>query len=727
MLRKLLLSVLLLMAATAGITQDWTLVKERADVFYEKRQYDSSAVLYKQVISLFNNSTPVADRAAVWFYYARSIQRLGKKQEALDAFRQSEQLYKEAGPELLNRKWIVSTQVAFMLDDMGNYEGAIAVLRDAINYYAQKGDSLQMGLAYHNMAYSYYNLGKTQEALQYYTREISVLGTHDSAQLARAYNQLGNIWADDLQDHQKALSYYQQSLALKLPLNDPASIASAYNNLGITYKDLGQLDKAIEQYNLAFEYGKKTGVATQQFNPLINMSNIYKRQERYPEALENLQKALLMVDKVSVRQQHILYESLAIVNLELEKYDEAEVYARKAIDLVKDANDHINLASAYLQLAKAYEGKKDYERAYQQFVLHKAHTDSLYVGDRKKALAEVMVKFEAAQKDKQLAEAKGEIERKEQQRQLALAEQTLQEERHDAAMKESRLNEERAINQRREIELRSQQEQLKAAQLLNQQQQDLLQSKDRLRNRTIILLLAILVALVTGGLFFFQRKRRLAAAKQSALELELAKTAAINRLQEERLRISRELHDNIGSHLTLINATVESMPCVNVDDITPQVAVVKNSLVMSMRELRRTVWLMNRDSVSVDELAVRLRDYLRPVINQQLRIQVETSGNTEMEMSDLTTTHLFRIIQEAVNNAIKYAKCSLVQIRIDVDQHSQVTFSITDNGIGFNAADAHDGNGLKNMKHRMNELKGTLELKSQPGETVVWGSFGNVG
>lgn len=713
------------MAAIVGMAQDWKSVRERADVYYEKRQYDSSAVLYKQVISLFNNNIPINDRATVWFYYARSIQRLGKKQESLDAFRQSEQLYKEAGPESLNRKWIASVQVAFVLDDMGNYEGAIAVLRDALNYYTQKGDSLQMGLTYHNIAYSYYNLGKTQEALQYYTREIDVLGKRDSAQLARAYNQLGNIWADDLQDPNKALSYYQQSLALKLPLNDPASIASSYNNLGITYKDLGQLDKAVEQYNLAFEYGKKTGVATQQFNPLINMSNIYKRQERYPEALDNLQKALLMVDKVSVRQQHILYESLAIVNLELEKYDEAEVYAKKAIDLVKDANDHFNLATAHLQLARAYEGKKDYERAYRQFALHKAHTDSLYEGNRKKALAEVMLKYEAAQKDKALAEAKGELERKEQQRLLVLAEQSLQEERHDAAMKESRLKEEQAINQRREIELRSQQEQLKAAQLLNQQQRDLLNSKDRLRNQTLILLLAILVALVAGALFFYQRKRRLTAAKQSALELELTKSAAINKLQEERLRISRELHDNIGSHLTLINATVENMPCVNVDDITPQIAVVKNSLVMSMRELRRTVWLMNRDSVSVDELAVRLRDYLRPVINQQLRIEVETVGNTEMEMSDLTTTHLFRIIQEAVNNAIKYAKCSVVQIRIVVDQNNLVTFTITDNGIGFDVVEANDGNGLKNMKHRMDELKGSLEIKSQPGETVVKGCFTN--
>ncbi len=724
-MRKLLGLLLLLIISFATSAQDWQFFKKKAEQFYNDRSYDSSALLYKRAIGAFNTKLSLSDKGETWFYYARSLQRLGKKQEALDAFRQAESIFKEGGTALQSQKWITTVRVSAMLDDMAKYEESIRILQEALNFYTAQKDSVQMGHVYHNLAFSHYNLGKTQQAVQYYTREVEVLGNKDSAQLARAYNQLGNIWADDLEDDRKALYYYQQSLALKLPLNDPNAITAAYNNLGITYKDLGQLDKAIEQYDLAFKYAQKTGVVTQQFNPLINMSNIYKRQERYPQALQNLEKALTMVDKVTVRQQHILYESLAIVHNELGDFDKGIMYAQKAVALVKDANDYSNLSSAELNLAKAYEGKKDYEQAYRHFMLHKGYTDSLNEGDRKKDLAELMIKYEAAKKDKELVAARSEIERKEQLRQLALTEKALEEERHEAVLKESKLNEEHAINARKEIELRSQQQQLKAAQLLNQQQEDLLQSKDRLRNRTNILLLSILIALVAGGLFFYQRKRRLVAARQNALELQLAKTEALNKIQEERLRISRELHDNIGSHLTLINATVESMPCVNVDDITPQVAVVKNSLVMSMRELRRTVWLMNRTAVSIDELAVRLRDYLRPVINQQLRIQVETSGNTDITLSDLTTTHVFRIIQEAVNNAIKYAQCTLVTIRLEATEDQMVRFSVTDNGVGFDALAIQDGNGLKNMQYRMNELKGTLTMSSQPCETVVNGQFRN--
>lgn len=719
--RCLLITGVLFFAYLPLYAQDIAGLKKTAEALYANRKYDSAIVVYHQLTSLVRPQKASVQKAEIYYYQARSMELRGRFQEALQAFREAEKVYKEAGEA--DRQWITTQQIARILDDLGDYEGSVLLGKQLLKHYEHQNDSLQIAFVLHNMAFGYYHSGKVKEALDCHTKEIAYLGDKDNALLARAYNQLGNIWAVDLNDNWKALDYYQKSLALKLPANDAAAISSSYNNIGITYKDLDQPEKALANYELALQYAEKGGSISQQFNPLINIANIHKRFNRYDQALETYGRALKLVERINKKQQYILYVNLGAVNNELHRYDAAIINLEKAVKAgegLNNANDQADLA---LGFAEAYKGKKEYEKAYGYYVTYKRHTDSIYEGNRKKALAEVMIKYETARKDKDLLEAKAEIEKKEQMHALLAIEKELLAKKSEADLQESRLKEEMAINQKNEMELQSRNAELASSKLLNEKQKQLLAHEDSLRNRTVGLTVSGSLAVVLGILFFYQRKQKKAVAVQNALELQLAKTEALNKMQEERLRISRELHDNIGSHLTLINATVESMPCVNVEDITPQVAVVKNSLVMSMRELRRTVWLMNKGAVSLDEMAVRLRDYLRPVIHQQIQIQVSVTGNSDLALNEMATTHLFRMIQEAVNNSLKYAQCSRIEVNLNGAEDGKVNFAVTDNGVGFDTSLAADGNGLKNMQHRIAELKGVMNVESRPGETTVKGWF----
>jgi signal transduction histidine kinase len=83
--------------------------------------------------------------------------------------------------------------------------------------------------------------------------------------------------------------------------------------------------------------------------------------------------------------------------------------------------------------------------------------------------------------------------------------------------------------------------------------------------------------------------------------------------------------------------------------------------------------------------------------------------------------HIFRVIQEAVNNAIKYANASLVHIGITEDM-GHLKVSIQDNGGGFFFFFFVMGNGLRNMQQRVDELEGTLEILSgaDKGTTVLF-------
>ncbi len=699
-------------------------LQQKATTFYTKRQYDSALIVYQQLYQSIAPQKASVEKANILFFYARCLELTGKYKEALGVFRQAEHTYTTM--QMVDKKWVTTQQIASLLDDIGDYNASVETGKLVLAHYAQLKDSLQMAFVLHNMAFGYYHAGKVKEALDCHTKEILILGDKDKSLLARAYNQLGNIWAVDLKNLQQALDYYEKSLTIKLPLNDPGSISASYNNIGITYKDLNQPEKALQNYEMALDYGKKSGVAIQQYNPLINIANLHKRYNRYQQALDAYGKALQLTGKITSRQRTSFYFNLGEVYHELGKYDSALHYLHQSLGLIERSGDYTNLAFTELSISKVYANKKDYENAYIHFTKYKQHTDSLYEGDRKKVLAEMMIKYEAAKKDKDLLEANREIEKKEQQQKLLIAEKELQQKESEAALQQSRLNEELANNQRNALALKAQQEQLIAAQKINEKQQKLIQHEARLRTQTFGLTVTTSLLLLLGLLFFYQRKQKKAALKQGALELELAKTAATNKMQEERLRISRELHDNIGSHLTLINATVESMPAENIKDISSQIGVMKNSLVMSMRELRRTVWLMNRSAVSLDELALRLRDYLRPAVNQQLQVKVAVSGNTDLMLSEAATTHLFRIIQEAVNNAIKYAHCLSIQVSLSADESDRIHFSIKDDGIGFDVGAMQNGNGLTNMRYRIGELKGELNIQSKAGETLIKGSFPNL-
>ena len=80
--------------------------------------------------------------------------------------------------------------------------------------------------------------------------------------------------------------------------------------------------------------------------------------------------------------------------------------------------------------------------------------------------------------------------------------------------------------------------------------------------------------------------------------------------------------------------------------------------------------------------------------------------------------NIYRIIQEAVNNAIKYANTS--QIKILLQQKSnKMIFSISDNGIGFSEGEIEIGNGLNNMKKRALELKAELKIEAEKGKGTM--------
>jgi len=184
----------------------------------------------------------------------------------------------------------------------------------------------------------------------------------------------------------------------------------------------------------------------------------------------------------------------------------------------------------------------------------------------------------------------------------------------------------------------------------------------------------------------------------------------------ERKRISRELHDGLGQLLTATRFRLGE-----IKDNTEVKAEIKKLLDETLFEVRR---------ISNNLMPSVLIDFGLKAGLQRLASQIEeTSGVLvsllyEDENSDASqlpfdvTTNVYRIIQEALNNMVKYAEATEAEVAI-FESNENIIVEIADNGKGFEVDWNSETRGLKNMKERVNILKGTFDIKSQPGKGTV--------
>jgi two-component system sensor histidine kinase UhpB len=193
-------------------------------------------------------------------------------------------------------------------------------------------------------------------------------------------------------------------------------------------------------------------------------------------------------------------------------------------------------------------------------------------------------------------------------------------------------------------------------------------------------------------------------------------TRLTDRVEAERRRISRELHDQAGQSLTAI--------LIRLDLITEQIADPK-----ILQQIEQTEVLAQQ---TLDELRRLARD-LRPAVlddlglEEALRILVASFSGGGLSITlgvdkpfprlpGAIETALYRITQEALNNVVKHAQATVAAIRLHYEPQ-RVHLEIKDNGKGFDTAagDGREGIGLVGMSERTDSLGGRLKVESRPG------------
>ncbi len=207
-----------------------------------------------------------------------------------------------------------------------------------------------------------------------------------------------------------------------------------------------------------------------------------------------------------------------------------------------------------------------------------------------------------------------------------------------------------------------------------------------------------------------------------AAQRRLARVEQQHALEQERSRIARDIHDDLGSSLTRIAMLSELAEADKAEPakVETHVRRIAISARETMRSLDEIVWAVSPQNDTWNSLVGYLSEYAREFFEgTSVRCRLEMPLDLPAGLLPSEMRHsLFLIIKEAFSNSLKHARASEVRVRLTV-QNGQVIIQITDNGCGFdlNRAEIDSrGNGLRNMRERVASLDGQLHIHSDPGQ-----------
>ncbi|WP_305805482.1 sensor histidine kinase [Stenotrophomonas sp. YIM B06876] len=234
------------------------------------------------------------------------------------------------------------------------------------------------------------------------------------------------------------------------------------------------------------------------------------------------------------------------------------------------------------------------------------------------------------------------------------------------------------------------------------------------------LLEAVMQSLLYGGFSMFifvtslvarqqtqarEEQRRL-NAELRATRLLLAESARVN----ERTRISRELHDLLGHHLTALSLNLEVASHISQGQAQEHVRQAHTLAKLLLTDVREAVSQL-RESGAIDLAAA-----LRPLAERVPSLEIHLDIDEPLSVEDPGRAHvLLRCTQEIITNAVRHASARHLWIRVHREE-AQVVIEAHDDGVGAAAGEIIPGNGLRGMRERISQYGGELVMDTRPGQ-----------
>jgi signal transduction histidine kinase len=497
---------------------------------------------------------------------------------------------------------------------------------------------------------------RQQEAQQlYYTTLEKAIAAKDSATYLYTLNGIG--WSNmELARYKEAIQWFQKAIQTPISEQYEKHKSIPYINLAACYGSENKIDSAAWSVRNGLKIARKYDDLFSLANGLNILGNVYIVEKNIPEAIRCLQEATATREHIG-DPFFIVSDmmQLALVYASNKQFDTAITIANTAIRIANEKKLDAKMPYLYNTRADIYVMQGDYKQAYENVEAVLKYREEAYQNASVKELEELKIKY-----------------------QTSLKEATIQ-----------------------------------------KQQFELTRKNYMLFGSVALLVLMCLLAV----LVFRNVKHRTALKLQKALatQREESARAILDVEEKERTRFARDLHDGLGPMLSAVKYNLsgisDKIEQLNEEDKT----VFKKAIHIldeSCKEVRLVSHNIMPNALLKKGLSNAIEEFMGKIDNQKLRVNMHLSG-IEKRLNPKIEIAAYRVIQECVNNTIKHAEATQLDLSVVKDADG-LSVTVEDNGKGFNPSLVmKNGIGLNNMIARVHYLKGEIEIDSRIGNGTL--------
>lgn len=530
----------------------------------------------------------------------------------------------------------------------------------------------------------------------------------------------------------QALAYYKKSISLRKNANDREGMSPTLSNMGHIYYDMGDYSRAIEMYRESLfikrEMKDKQGTA----RTLSGIGNVLSDQGNYEEALQNYREALIISTNIKdTLQIAASYTQLAGVKFLLKELDSSIYYSEKSLTYAKPIQYSYMIGYAWANMGATYQEKGELLKAKEflinslelreqlemplEIALSQLELARLYIklGDVEEVLRLAKKAYQTSEeinflKGKQLA-SKYLADAYEMEKEPTKALQHYKDFKTFSDSLSS-IEEKKVINNvQTQIKVEKETYDLKLA-----------QTRQSLLYKLILVSLAIILVSIVVWFFYsgkLRDKQNEIKIKQKELEAE---KKIVYSTQNERKRISQDMHDDLGTSLSGLKIYTELLATkANEEYKKEHLKLLEMTREITLK-VRDIVWTLDSKNDTVENLIWYCHHYAEKLLDHfpvQLHVTIQ-EDIPSLKINGNTRKQLFLSVKEAFNNILKHSEAESVHLSFSYT-NEVFTIQIKDNGKGFNKEQPTFGNGILNMKNRMEALEGTFQIISDHKGTTV--------
>ncbi|WP_405207803.1 tetratricopeptide repeat protein [Aquimarina sp. LLG6339-5] len=663
-------------------------------------------------------------------YLDEAYKLLGTEKE-IDAYNTSHRLLKKTRHK--KNKIYANIIIGIYHNDRNLADSALFYGKNIIKLLGKQKDSLSMlnlSSAYNIIANAYGDKSLLEESKKWQLKGIEIARKYNSKEIYyRKIHNLASIYIR-LNNYDYAIELLESCLEFK---KNEKFTFTVYISLATAYSYSNNYELALSYLKKTLEYFKNDNGSRNQVVILQNIGAQYHLLKNYKEALAYYNKALILGKKKKYHRPTLdAMNNIGLVFQDKGKYEEAKKAYQESLLFSEELGFLDKQITIYNHLEETSKAQENYKDAYLFYKKKNKIKDSVRELQKDSEVRELEVKFNTLQKEKEIKFLQVEntnrslelANREEAIRNLKL-EQEIEKKENEIVRKE---NENKLLSFQNETEktlkdniiLKKNQE-LKDAQLKIQQDETAKQKvfKNIILYSFLILLVPVIGLLVT----YYQKIRVQSELNQKQKEINETKISSLLKDQElkvikasvegqdkERKRIAQELHDSIGGNLAAIKLQLN-----NSDQKNQSTLKAVNTQIDDTYELVRDLsHNLIPKKFSKNNFSDVLEEYFSNIggaSNLKTGFSVYPRRRVDL-LEETLQVESFKIIQELVTNSIKHAKASSISLQINLlDNELNILFE--DDGVGFDVNKNTEGIGFRNIRSRLDEIDGTIDIDSR--------------